>query len=175
MTRPTVLFLVATLAASAWPVPGRGEQDGDVVPLAVQAAILKKVMGYDRALDGVPDLHVLVVHAAFAKSLADDVVQAFERVGLAARPVEEGTSPALSGSTVLYFLGTAESRWKEGAARAGSLTVSGDPELARRGDASVALRRRLDGRTEILVNLVRARAERHDFSSYLLTIASVCK
>jgi len=175
MTPPRSWLLVAALLAAGWPTPGRAEQDGDLVPLAVQAAILKKVMGYDRALDGLQDLRVLVVHAASARSRAEEVVRAFERVGVDARRVEEESPPALSASTVLYFATGADPRWKEAAARAGSLTVSGNADLARRGDASVGLRRRLDGRTEILVNLGRARAERHDFSSYLLTIASICK
>lgn len=175
MTRPTALLLVAGLAAAGWPTRGRSEEEGAAVPLPVQAAILKKVMGYDRALEGLRDVQVLVVHPAGATRHAEEVAQAFEQVGVAARAVEEGAAPALTGSSVLYFLTRTDPRWKEAAARSGSLTVSGNPELARRGDASVGLRRRLDGRTEILVNLGRARAERHDFSSYLLTIASICK
>lgn len=146
------------------------------VPLGIQAAIVKKLVAYDRALDGRPDLLVLVVHEASSLAQAEEAVRAFEQVGMKVEPCAAATAPSrLGDATIAFLVSPPSAAVQEAATKAGALTVSIDPGLAARGVVSVGLRRKADGRTEILINLNRARAERHDFSSYLLTIASIIK
>lgn len=171
MRLPRLAFAMACAAAvgaaPAWGAPALAD---------VQAAIVKKVIAYDRALDQRADLLVLVLGDKSNRTGAEEAAAAFRRVGLEAELADEGGTPSRLRPGVILFLVSAPSpALLEAAAHAGSLTVASDPELAVRGKASVGLRRKIDGRTEILINVARARAERHDFSSYLLTISTILK
>ena len=167
-----VLVLVA-----GWAVSSSAAEPEAAVPPALQAAILKKVLGYDRALEGKSEPRVLVVHDRSSAAVAAELEREFELIGVRARScdAEAAQKTPLDPATVVYLAAPPSPALLEAIAGARALSVSGSPDLVERGQASVGLRRKPDGRTEILIHLGRALAEHHDFSSYLLTISTLVK
>lgn len=173
MSRTGALVLAVWWASACLPARADEEQ---VVPVEVQAAIFKKVFGYDRSFEGRPPSSILVVPGGDSRGRAETVAAEFGRAGFSTEVVEEAAAAArLEVGVVVYLLSAPKGPLLDELARAGVLSISGDPDLAVRGVVTIALRRKPDGRTEILVHLARARAERHDFSSYLLSISTIVK
>lgn len=170
---------VGALVVALWWVtaslPAHADEQ-QVVPVDVQVAIFKKVFGYDRSFEGRSPSILVVVPDDRPRERAEMVASAFARLGFLADVVEEEVvAPRLGSGVVAYLLSAPRGPLLDELARTGVLSISGDPDLAVRGVVTIALRRKADGRTEILVHLPRARAERHDFSSYLLSISTIVK
>lgn len=169
-------LITALAVASAHPGLADPASPSASAPLSVQAAIFKKVVGYDRALEGKASLRVLVFHAPESASRATEVVTAFDEVGFSAEACEEPAGlDRLDDRAIIYLLTAPSAAIQEAIAKAGALTLTGEPELIGHKYASVGLRPKADGKTEIVIDLSRARAERHDFTSYLLAISTILK
>jgi hypothetical protein len=147
--------------------------DDDRLPATVQAVIFKKVFGFDRDFEGKPP-RVLVVHQDDVGD-AEKVVAAFAAVGIDATSMKAAAASAsVSSFGVVYFTGGASpATLKDICTRNHVLTIAGVPSLAVRGEVSIAVGRKADGKPEITVNLRSTKAEGHTISSSLLALANV--
>lgn len=167
--RGAVIGLVASLALAR----GRALAEAPL-PAPLQAAILKKVLGYDKTLAA--GSRVLVLPGSGEGGAASELAKALQSQGLAAEVVELSRLERElgAGAKVVYvFSGALGPAVKAACARAGALTVTGGSSAAEGGEVAVSLGQRDDGRPEIVVNRTELRAENHEFSSELLRLAKV--
>lgn len=165
IVKVVALALVIGWSALAWPSKAWAEE---AMPVSVQAALFSKIFFYNRTLTSKPKVHVSVLEGPGAK----DVVRAFESSKISASVVKE--SDIDSFATVVYFT-KASAKAREHCTRKKVLSIAGSGALAKDGEVTVGLRIKEGGRSEILVNLSRAKAEEQDFSADLLAYATVIK
>lgn len=164
-----VLAAAAMLAAAAPAV-------ADPLPVALQAAFLRKVLLYDTQLRS-DEPRAVVVYASSGAPAAAELVEALQKRGVAAQAVAEAALAQGAATTrVAYVLPQAATpELLATCARLGVLTIAGDAALAESGRASVAFGVKADGKPEIVVNLTRLRLEQHEFSAELLGLARVIR
>jgi hypothetical protein len=146
----------------------------DGLPSALQAAIFKKVLGYDKSLNGAAQ--VLVVTGAGDTSGGADLVKSFASLGITAEALDASklTSESLGANKVAYLFPAATTPTVRALCdKQGVLTLSGDPTAADDGKVAIALGKKEDGRPEIIVNRATLKAEAHELSSELLRLAKI--
>jgi hypothetical protein len=143
------------------------------LPLSIQAALTKSILGFDKTLAGKPSIRIMVVFDREPAKLLEQIDQAFVASGLttagAGRVAElEGRAGQME---VLYVLPSAASpQLAEYCTRRGLLTISGHPAIVRRGDASIGLGVAA-GKPKILIHVPRLAREGHQLSANLLAYA----
>ena len=166
----------ACLFPLALVLPGLlGAQDMPV-PKDVQVAIFQKVFTYDRSVQDGDSLDVLVVHEGESNGAAEEIANSFQEVGISARTVGlDRLSDEIDRAFAAYVLQSASSAYVQELCAANHvLSISGAPELAERGDVSIAIGR--DRRKpELVIHLSRLRAEGHALSSELLKLARIIR
>ena len=145
------------------------------MPLPVQAALFKKIFGYDEALDADANPKILVVYGEEGAEQASAVVRAFRQVGLEASAAKLSAAGAnISSVSAVYAMGSAVAAGlRDLCVNHRVLSISGARALAASGEISVAIGRKQDGKPEIVINLSRSRAENHRFSAALLSLARI--
>lgn len=145
------------------------------VPTDIQVAIFKKIFSYDRSAEGAVSLDVLVVHGG-ESNLAEDVAGSFEAAGIPARtvPLELLSEEIDLGFAVYVLPGATSSQVRELCRERRVMSISGAPELAERGEVSVAIGQ-ADRKPEIVIHLNRLRSEGHELSSAVLGLARVIR
>jgi hypothetical protein len=155
---------------------GAAGQSSMPVPPRHQMAIFKRVFQYDRTLAGRGPVRVLVVHDG-GNGLGDvhDLLASFEWAGIEAAPVHYSQlATRIEGTAVAYVLpGVPPAAYLDRFAERAVLSISGVPALAQRGNVSIALGTRGDGKPEIIVHLGRLKTEKHDISAELLKVARI--
>lgn len=149
--------------------------DSMLVPAKTQAAILTKMLAYDKALQSKPGVKFLLIGSERDPGLAEELVGAFKALGVIviATKTDELAGKA-NDSTIVYMMtGIASTVVKRLCAERRVLSVSGYPGLAENGDVSVAIGLRPDGKPQIVVHLGRLEAEGHQFSPDLLKLAKI--
>ncbi len=148
--------------------PARAETP---MPPKLQAVLFRKVFVYNRAFQG--KYRVLIVRPDKDASTSDEVEQSFRAVGVPVTSVKasELASQTVDGTVILYLFPQTVGVARELAERNKTLSISGIPTLAERGDVAVAVGLSEDGRPRIIVNLPRAKREGQQFSSDLLEMA----
>jgi len=166
-------ILAAAAAASILLAPVVARSGEMPLPHKLQGALFKKILLYDRTLEGREDVAVSVVPGADGGA-ADDLAAALSDAGLRAtvtRSAQLGSS--LAGGSVVYLMpGALTPALQELCASRKALTIAGVPSWAERGEVSIALDS-ADGKPVIVINLKRARNEGHEFSAQLLRLAKV--
>jgi len=154
-------------------LPARADEE---LPPRVQAALFRKIFLYEKDLGRDPPT-VLILVGSLSSGRGQEMVQAFSEAGVEASAAELwGRLPAINERTVIYaFPDVPIADLRRLATSARVFTISGDPQMARSGRVSVALRRKADGHPEILVNLPVIRAEGRELSASLLTLATVIR
>jgi hypothetical protein len=161
ISRQTCLFLAALVVA----VP-RLASAQDALPAKIQVVLFKKIFQYNRALPEGKKPRIAVLEGPGA----EEAMNAFSESGFEVALVKEGGTDELAR---VFFFTKAAPGLKEICGKRKVMSIAGSPEMAERGDVSVALRKKPDGRPEILVNRARAKAEGQDFSADLLGLATV--
>jgi hypothetical protein len=138
------------------------------------ATILKKILAYDKALSGSPRIDL-----AYEKDYpgqAQELAKALEKIGLSSSlvPLAELSSPQRA-PVVVVLAPAMPARVHDYLARERVLSVSFQVGQAERGEVSVALGLRPDGKPEIVVNLKQLQNEGHSFSSGLLGLSRVIR
>ena len=146
------------------------------VPAKVQAAILKKILVYDKSLQGKEGRIKLVVVGG-EKALADEIASAFREVGVT---VDEAKVDELLGklddATIVYVMpGVPTAPVKRVLAEKKALSVTGLPTMVEKGDVAVGIGLRDDGKPQIIVHLLQLKAEGHEFSAEMLKLAKVVR
>jgi hypothetical protein len=86
-----------------------------------------------------------------------------------------GEKARLNLQSVVYLMPGADSAsTRKYCTESGVLSISGIPSFAENGDVSISVNKKASG-TEILVNMRRLKAERHEFSSELLKLTRVIR
>lgn len=147
------------------------------VPAKVQAAILKKILVYDKALQGKSGIRFLLVGAEKNAAVSEEIAEAFKELGIATSAIRaDELASKLNDSTVAYLLpGTASALVKKACIDKGALSVSGQPSYAENGEVSVSIGVREDGKPLIIIHLAELKAQGHDFSAELLKLAKVVR
>jgi hypothetical protein len=129
------------------------------VPLNLQGVLIKKILGFDKALSGKSAPQVTVIGGG------DDIVSALNAAGLSAKAGSE-----VAGDAVYVAPGATAP--KAASAKAGILSISGVAAMAEKGQVSVAIGSE-GGKPKILVHLGQLKAEGHELSADLLKLAKV--
>jgi hypothetical protein len=141
--------------------------------VALQAMLVKAVLGYDKSLASAQGgLRVGIVRQGNA---GRDLAAAFESAGI--RAVLLGTAPTdaqVAGMHALVIVGSGLSGGVGPvAARNQLLTIGEAAAEVERGELSVGLVLNANGKPRILVHLTRMRSEGHVLSADLLSLATV--
>jgi hypothetical protein len=143
----------------------------------VQAAILKKVLAYDRALSTRRNVKFLLVGAEANPGVADELSDAFKEMGIPAdRARSDELTRKVDDATVVYMMTVIGANAVKRTCRERSvLSVSGFPGFAERGDVSVAIGLREDGKPQIIVNVGQLKSEGHELSAELLSLSRIVR
>ena len=153
-----------------------GVSTASELPFRVQAELFRKIFEYDRTLSR-NNWSLLIVYTEKGNAGVSDLVSAFRSAGISASAAPSATALGkTTGTSVVYFFPEAGTdSLRAVCASLGILTISGTSSLARNGGVSVAVGLRPDSRPEIVVNLPRVKAERHDLASGLLSLAEIVR
>jgi hypothetical protein len=146
------------------------------IPSDLQAPIFKKILTYDRALQGRSDIVVYLVGSESEQSSMQTLADAFRAVGLVPEIVNSGTLDGnASPSSVVYMMSGADKEQVAGyCAEKKILTISGVAPFAEQGHVAISIGEK-GGRPLIIVNLPRLKVEGHELSSDVLKLAKVIK
>jgi hypothetical protein len=144
------------------------------VPINLQVEIIKRMFTYDKTMVKEAKPLVFVVHQDGGAVRHDDVVKAFEAVGLVSVAVrlEDLTSQIQTPSAVYLLPGIESSAVSGYCTEKRVLSISGVPELAENGSVAVSIGED-DSRPQIIVHMKRLQDEGHSFSAQLLKLARV--
>ncbi len=167
---------IALALALVLVAPRVSRADEMPVPTSLQVALLKKIFEYDRTLPTQRSVRVAVVHEGTEGASTREIVKEFRDGGVEATALPVGALEASLGSIdVLYLAPGVDPGLVQGwCARERVLSVSGLPELATTGKVSVGIGLK-DQKPEILVHIRRVKAEGHELSSGLLSLATVIR
>lgn len=165
--------LWATILSISYQALAASHAHAATVPVEIQAALIKKIIQYDPTMANVPSaqLRLLVLDGDSA------TVSALSKTGIPTKAVAMAELASEMKHASVIYLGSS-SPSPEVAALCTEhkvLSFSGSPDLADRGDVSVGLGVRGDGKPEIVVNLARLRAEGHSLAASLLSLARVIR
>jgi hypothetical protein len=146
------------------------------VPGKKQGSIFKKIFSYDKALKGDGETTVFIVGADKEDEAVQELVKAFRDQGMFPAIVgEAGMSGIASPRSVVYLMpGADPASIRRYCTESGVLSISGSPSFAENGDVAISVNKK-DSGTEIIVNMPRLKAERHEFSAELLKLARVIR
>jgi hypothetical protein len=166
--------LTRTAALIALSVSTLARADDERLPAAVQVVMLKKIFQFDRDLE-TRDAKVAVAATDDAMGEAEKIAAAFQQAHVDARTAKVSALSASLGSfNVVYAMpGAMTPVLKDVCQKGGALTVSGTGSEAAKGEVSVALGKKPDGKPEIIINLKSAKSEKHNFAASLLGLATV--
>ncbi len=132
------------------------------VPVSVQARFFRKVFAYNKSLpkEGVK---VVVVYGDATGDVKDEVVEAFEALGMKASAAKSGQLASVGvGANVIYLAPGGDLRTvKEFCKNNGILSITGMPNLVRNGDISIAFDA-VNEAVKPIVNPDRLKIEKQD-------------
>ena len=161
------LFFLLTMCGQAL---GQNTQ----VPLALQAGLFKKIFRFDPILQGTTPLKVLVVFNGSSTKIKEEVVDAFEAVGISATPVKDSQLLRTSKEDTVAYLMPGVVSLKRLCEQRGLLSITGTPEMVESGEASIGLEMKRY-QPKIIVHLEQLKAEGHSLSSKVLKLARVIR
>lgn len=146
------------------------------IPVKLQAALFRKILSYDKVLKGKSDKLVVALVGESSKQ-AQETSDAFESVGFKVVSISaDKLEQAASSFDVLYINSDSTiGIYKELCEQKGLLTITGNARLVEKGHVSIGLETKDDGRPQIVINLKRLQAEKHELQSELLTLAKVIR
>jgi len=167
-------FLRAIVLLLLLALPGR--VDAAELPAAIQAALQRKILAFDRAASG-RTLRIVVVHRDDAtKAHASELARELDKLGVSTQVVTPALLKQVKEAPVAVYLvsNAPVPEVEEYCVQNRVLSFASDASLVKSGRLTVALSIK-DGRPEIILHLERARREGRDFSSDLLSLATVIR
>lgn len=167
-------FLLSIALCLAFRLGAMGEEMP--IPGKRQGSIFKKIFSYDKALQGDGETTVFIVGAEKEDRSVHELVKAFRDEGMFPAIVGEARMSGIaSPRSVVYLMpGADKAQIRQYCTESGVLSISGVPSYAETGDVSISVNKKGSG-TEIIVNMQRLKAERHEFSAELLKLARVIR
>ena len=144
------------------------------VPPKLQAAIFAKVFTYTKTFLVNGQVEVLVTFNNQSEKIKDEMVTAFEDLGISARAVHiSELSDNFGRGSVVYITAGTEST-KQFCKEEQLLSITGIPALVKSGEASIGLGIE-NYRPQVIVDMRQLKAEGHALSSQLLRLAKVLR
>jgi hypothetical protein len=148
-------------------------QSASIAP-GLRAAIIKKVISYDRTLANAP-VSVVIYHAQSGSSEAQELQSALDRVGLASTTATSEDELKRRDVKVLYVLADdAPANIRAYCKQAHCLSMTSSMQAVEQGEASVAISA-LNGKPQLAVHMRRLGDERQDLSAEMLQLARVIR
>lgn len=143
----------------------------------LQAVLLKKALGYDKAFSGSADKPTLLLVANGNAQAVRELTSALKQASFDVRIVNPAALAASAASAQVVFLmdDATVDGLDEILSRHGLLSVASDPTRAERGEVAMAFGVRADSRPEIVVNLARVKKDRHEFRADFLKLVRVIR
>jgi hypothetical protein len=140
------------------------------VPANLQAAIFKKIFGFDKTLQAKGKIEVAIVYGdGVAK---DAIVAAFSDLGISAVPMKsDQVSQGLGNATIAYIVPGGVPP-KQLCTRNRILSISGLPSFVENGQVSIGLSVE-GGKPKILIHKGQLRAEGHELAEEILNMARI--
>jgi hypothetical protein len=162
-----VVRILLAFGVLALAQPGHASRE---VPLNLQAAIFKKVFSMNPGLSGNPG--VAVVHGGGDDAEMAEAVKELTGAGLLATAVPLAGAEGKLGDYKVVYLCKGSGSLAPACASAGKLTICGDTDLVRGGNATVGIGLSA-GKPKILLKKSRVKAEGQEFNSSLLNLAEI--
>lgn len=150
-------------------------QSASIAP-PLRAAIIKKVISYDRALSG-SAVSVVIFHGPSASGEAQELQSALDRIGIASSTTSSEDELRRRGAEVkvLYVLtDDVSSGVRAFCKQTHCLSITSSMQAVEQGDASVAIST-LNGKPQLAVHMRRLGEERQDLSAEMLQLARVIR
>lgn len=146
------------------------------IPAPLRAAIVKKVISYDKSFGNGP-INIVIFANPGGSGEANDLQGALARLGLTASTVQSEDELRRHGSDVkvLYVLADDASTGVRNHCRvAHCLSITGSMAFVEQGDAGVGIAA-VNGKPQIAVHMRRLGDERQDLSAEMLQLARVIR
>jgi len=143
----------------------------------LRAAIIKKVISYDKALSATTNATVFIFYSQPTSSEASELSGALERAGVPAWSTssEEELKRRGNDVKVLYVLADdAPNGVRNYCKQAHCLSMTSNMQIVEQGDASVAIAA-ANGKPQLAVHMRRLGEEKQDLSAEMLQLARVIK
>jgi len=167
-----VALAVATLAM--WATAAHAASG---LPLPLQAALISKLVHYDRSLPGDPGaIKMLIVYQQKTPE-NDQLREGLQKLGVHSELVGADQLATWAGDVNIVYLmpDVPIEAARQFAEKHKALSLTGSAELAEKGQVAVALSKGADDRPEIVVHLARLGVEKHEFAASLLGLARVVR
>jgi len=143
----------------------------------LRAAIIKKVISYDKALAAAGNATVFVFYGGSTSNEASELTGALERAGVPSQATtsEDDLKRRSSDVKVLYVLADdAPSSVRNYCKQTHCLSMTSSMALVEQGEASVAIAT-LNGKPQLAVHMKRLGEEKQDLSAEMLQLARVIR
>ena len=143
----------------------------------LRAAIIKKVISYDKTLPATTNATVFVYYSGATSNEANELTGALTRAGVATQAVasEDDLKRRSADVKVLYVLADdAPAGVRNYCKQTHCLSMTSSIAMVEQGDASVAIAA-LNGKPQLAVHMKRLSDEKHDLSAEMLQLARVIR
>jgi hypothetical protein len=142
------------------------------VPPEMQASLFKKIFAYDKKLSTLGEYKIIVVYADASASSKDELIKAFQGIGISARALKADQLIGNLGDTSAIYIAAGAVSASSICQKSQILSITGIPSLVESGNVAIGLGI-AEGKPKILVHLGKLKAEGHEVSSKLLQLAKV--
>ncbi len=164
-THKTILLAIGMILST-----GILEAQRAAIPANLQAAIFKKVFGFDKTLQATGRIEVAVVYGD--AEVKDEIIAAFKDLGITAVPLKSDQAASSLGSATVIYVAPGAVAPKQMSSRGKVLSISGVASLVEKGQVSIGLSVE-GGKPKILVHRGQLRSEGHDLSDDILAMAKI--
>ncbi len=166
MTKRNALVLIFGLILSA----GTLAAQTMAVPANLQAAIFKKIFGFDKTLQSKGRIEVAVIYGDAAAK--DAIIAAFNELGISAIPLEADQAAQGLGSATIVYVAPGATAPRHLCTKNRILSVSGISSLVESGQVSIGIALE-GGKPRILINKARLSGEGQELADEVLGMARV--
>jgi hypothetical protein len=147
----------------------------EAVPPALQVALFSKIFPYNKSLP--PSFKILIVYTGEFAASAEEVRKGFDKAARTVElcPMAEYLRRSSKASVVYVMANAVPPAMQALCIREHIFSVSPLAALAERGEVSVAVGLKQDGKSEIIVHLNRSKMEGQELLMPLLSLARVIR
>ena len=163
--RKVVLLMVGMMLST-----GTLAAQSMAVPANLQAAIFKKILGFDKTLQAKGRIEVAVVYGDVAAK--DAITGAFNDLGISTVPLKSDQAAQSIGEATVVYVAPGASAPKQLCAKNKVLSLSGVASLVESGQVSVGVAVE-GGKPKILIHRGQLKAEGHEIAQEILDMAKI--
>ncbi len=140
------------------------------VPANLQAAIFKKILGFDKTLQLKGKIEVAMVYGD--ASVKDAIIEAFKDLGISAVPLKSDLASANLGGASVVYVAPGATAPRQLCIRDGILSISGVASFVEKGQVSIGISVE-GGKPKILIHKGQLKSEGHELSEDILAMARI--